>query len=123
MKFPKQYRGIKEEDFKRELERATEFILEKTDSSKWDKYQLFYVAKAVALYKLMTDHMPEITPHEHYVELRGIMGTVNVLYKPIKYAGAFTRGYRYVKIDMEKGKYVIVKIKKKKVKKKENKEV
>ena len=117
-KQPKPWKNIDTEKLKKEIRWATRLLLEKTDSSKWDTKQLFYVAKAIAMYKLTTGETVEVIPHEHHVEIRGRF-PINVLYKPIQYKGPFTRGYRYVKVNMEKREYKIVKIKKRKVKKRE----
>ena len=92
-------------------------ILKKTGNV-WDQEQLYYAAKACALYRLMTGEEPVINEMKYGIYLAGQIGDIHILYKPIKYRGPFTRGYRYIKVDVPSGTYKIIKIKKKKAKKK-----
>jgi len=91
-------------------------ILKKTGYV-WDQEQLYYAAKACALYRLMTGEEPVINEMRYGVYLEGRGGGIHILYKPIPYKGPFTRGYRYVKVNVPAGTYRIIKIKKKKVRK------
>jgi len=86
----------------------------------WSHDQLYYCAKALALHRLMQPSGPEtnILPLKHGVMLSSFSDIV-VLYKSIPYVGPFTRGYRYIRVDLENCKYTIIKIKVKKKTKKE----
>jgi len=94
------------------------YLREHTDGP-WDEQQLYYVAKAIALYRCMTGLPPEIHDMKYGVLLVGEGGQIHVLKKPIKYTGKFTRGYRYIRVDVPAGTYRIIKIRKKRVKKNE----
>jgi len=87
-------------------------------SGEWDEQQLYYVAKAIALYYLMIKKLPEIHDMKYGVLLVGEGGQIHVLKKPIKYKGPFTRGYRYIRVDVPAGTYRIIKIKRKRVRRK-----
>ena len=111
---PRPWRGkVNPGKLKEAVNKATVYLLKNTDGGKWNPRQLFYTAKAIALYKLMVGEYPEVEPHGEYITLLGLKGEIHIPYKPIRYKGPFTRGYRYVKVDLKKGKYKIVQVKKK----------
>ena len=89
----------------------------------WDPDQLYYTAKALALFKLMSGKDATIEFRDNYAYLHGnAFCDICVLYRAIPYTGPFTRGYRYVRVDLEKCKYTIIKIKVKKKKVEQRKE-
>jgi len=89
----------------------------------WDPDQLYYTAKALALFKLMSRKDATIEYRDNHVYLHGNpFCDIYVLYRAIPYTGSFTRGYRYIRVDLEKCKYTIIKIKVKKKKEKQRKE-
>ena len=81
----------------------------------FDEHQAYYLAKALALYEAMTNQSVEIEYRKHYVRVRGVGGDVWVPYHSIHYKGPFTRGYRYIKVNLNDHTYKIIKIKKKKI--------
>jgi len=83
---------------------------------RWNPEALYYTAKALALYRLMTGEEPEIAPAgPNLIYLKGRGGDMYILRDPISYRGPFTRGYRYVKVDVINRSYKIVKVKVRKV--------
>jgi len=118
-KFPGPWRKISKFHLAPLIEKYKQLILKKTGDV-WDPRQLYYVAKACALYELKTGQKPIINEMKYGVYLEGVEGRIFILYRPIRYTGPFTRGYRYVKVNVPAGTYKIIKIKKKKCKTEKN---
>jgi len=95
------------------------YLVTITMHTEWDIDQLYYTAKACSLFYFMTgDDVERIKVHDYYAHITGNPGCdIYVLYRAIPYTGPFTRGYRYVKVDLDNCKYTIIKIKVKKTKK------
>ena len=81
----------------------------------WDPQQLYFTAKALALYRLMTQQEPEVKVVDDMVYIKGRGGDIFVLPRAIKYRGPFTRGYRYVRVNLRDLSYKIIKIRVRKV--------
>jgi len=78
---------------------------------RWDSQQLYYVAKALAIYRLMTGEEPEIAPAgPNLIYIRGKGGDMYILRDPIFYRGKFTRGYRYIRVDVVNRIYKIIRV-------------
>lgn len=120
-KIPKVWRWIFEQKFSTFLRLYKLYYMMLSKYGPWEQEQRIQVAIALALYKLQTDEEPEIQDAGVFLYLRGKKGEFRVLKQSIKYTGPFTRGYRYVLVNVPAGTYTIIKIRKKKKKKKKEK--